>query len=272
MAKASVAVSDNLETPQTGLDVRRLSRSSALTGQTAGLAPGYVQGNLAILPRDWAEDFLRFCHANPKPCPLLGMSEPGNPAIPSLGADLDIRTDIPRYRVWKDGEVVGEPLDLKSVWRDDLVSFVIGCSFSFEEALLQNEVPIRHIALGRNVPMYRTNIPTERAGRFHGPMVVSMRPLKPADAIRAIQITTRLPAVHGAPVHIGFPDRIGIKDISKPDYGDVVPVEADELPVFWACGVTPQSAIVAARPPFAITHAPGHMLVTDLKNTQLALF
>ncbi len=272
MTKSNLAVSKNLPIPRTGLEVRHLSRSGALTGQTAGLAPGYVQGNLAILPRDWAEEFLHFCQANPKSCPLLGMSEPGNPAIPLLGADLDIRTDIPRYRIWKKGEVVEEPLDLKSVWRDDLVSFVIGCSFSFEEVLLQNDVPIRHIALGTNVPMYRTNIPTERAGRFHGPMVVSMRPLKPADAIRAIQITTRLPAVHGAPVHIGFPDGIGIKDITQPDYGDAVPVEADELPVFWACGVTPQAAIVAARPPFAITHAPGHMLVTDLKNTQLALF
>jgi uncharacterized protein YcsI (UPF0317 family) len=272
MAKSNFAVSKNSATAATGAEVRRLSRSGTLDRQTAGLAPGYVQGNLAILPRDWAEEFLRFCQANPKPCPLLGMSEPGNPAIPSLGEDLDIRTDIPRYRVWKNGEIVGEPFDLTSIWRDDLVSFVIGCSFSFEEALLQNDVPIRHIALETNVPMYRTNIPTVRAGRFHGPMVVSMRPLKPADAIRAIQITTRLPAVHGAPVHLGLPAEIGIEDLGKPDYGDPVPIEAGELPVFWACGVTPQAAIAAARPPFAITHSPGKMLVTDLKNTELALF
>jgi uncharacterized protein YcsI (UPF0317 family) len=202
---------------------------------------------------------------------LLGVSEAGDPAIPALGADLDIRTDIPRYRVWRDGELIGEPRDLKSVWRDDLVSFVLGCSFSFEEALLAADVPVRHIALKRNVPMYRTNVQTQRAGRFHGPLVVSMRPMKPADAIRAVQITTRLPAVHGAPVHLGFPETIGITDLAKPDYGDAVPVAADELPVFWACGVTPQAAIAAARPPFAITHAPGYMLVTDLKNAQLAV-
>jgi uncharacterized protein YcsI (UPF0317 family) len=255
----------------TGADVRRMSRAGALDAPTAGLAPEYVQGNLAILPRDWAEDFLRYCHANPKPCPLLGVSEAGSPKIPALGADFDIRTDIPRYRVWKDGELVGEPSDLNSIWRNDLVSFVIGCSFSFEEALLQSGVPVRHIERGTNVPMYRTNIQTEPAGRFRGPMVVSMRPLKPADAIRAVQITARLPAVHGAPVHIGYPDRIGIKDLAKPDYGDPVPVEEGELPVFWACGVTPQAAIAAARPPLAITHAPGFMLVTDLRNSQLLL-
>lgn len=258
--------------PQTGNDVRRMSRDGSLDAPTAGLAPGYVQGNLAILPRDWAEEFLRFCQQNPKPCPLLGVSEAGNPNIPALGEDLDIRTDIPRYRVWRNGELADEPRDIRSVWRDDLVSFVIGCSFSFEEALLQNNVPIRHIEHGTNVPMYRTNIETARAGRFHGPLVVSMRPLKPADAIRAVQVTTRLPSVHGAPVHIGFPEQIGIRAIAKPDYGDAVPVHEGELPVFWACGVTPQAAIAAARPPFAITHAPGFMLVTDLQNSQLSLF
>lgn len=258
--------------PQTGNDVRRMSRDGSLDAPTAGLAPGYVQGNLAILPRDWAEEFLRFCQQNPKPCPLLGVSEAGNPNIIALGEDLDIRTDIPRYRVWRNGELADEPRDVRSVWRDDLVSFVIGCSFSFEEALLQNNVPIRHIEHGTNVPMYRTNIETARAGRFHGPLVVSMRPLKPADAIRAVQVTTRLPSVHGAPVHIGFPEQIGIRAIAKPDYGDAVPVHEGELPVFWACGVTPQAAIAAARPPFAITHAPGFMLVTDLQNSQLSLF
>ena len=255
-----------------GLNVRFACRSGAFDGPTSGLAPGYVQGNLAILPRDWAQDFLRFCQANPKPCPLLGVSEPGDPTVPALGHDLDIRTDLPRYRVWHDGKLVDEPADLNAVWRNDLVSFVIGCSFSFEEALLQNAVPVRHIELNTNVPMYRTNVATQSAGRFHGPMVVSMRPMKPADAIRAIQITTLLPAVHGAPVHIGHPEQIGIKDIATPDYGDAVPVEPGELPVFWACGVTPQAAIAAAKPPFAITHAPGCMLVTDLKNNQLSLF
>jgi uncharacterized protein YcsI (UPF0317 family) len=272
MAKSSVAFTQKSPPVSTGLEVRRATRGGALDAPTAGLAPGYVQGNLVILPRDWADEFLRFCHSNPKPCPVLGVSEAGSPNIPALGADLDIRTDIPRYRVFENGELVGEPRDLKSVWRDDLVSFVIGCSFSFEEALLQNNVPVRHIERGTNVPMYRTNVETVPAGRFHGPLVVSMRPLKPSDAIRAVQITTRLPAVHGAPVHIGFPEQIGIKDISKPDYGDPVPVEAGELPVFWACGVTPQAAIAAARPPFAITHAPGFMLVTDLQNVELSLF
>ena len=269
MAKTSLAAH---AVPQTGNDVRRMSRDGSLDTPTAGLAPGYVQGNLAVLPRDWAEEFLRFCQQNPKPCPLLGISEAGSPNIPGLGEDLDIRTDIPRYRVWRNGELADEPRDLRAVWRDDLVSFVIGCSFSFEEALLQNNVPIRHIERGTNVPMYRTNIETMRAGRFHGPLVVSMRPLKPADAIRAVQVTTRLPSVHGAPVHIGFPEQIGIKVIANPDYGDAVPVHEGELPVFWACGVTPQAAIAAARPPFAITHAPGFMLVTDLQNSQLSLF
>ena len=255
----------------TGLAVRLASRSGALDTPTAGLAYGYAQGNLAILPKDYAEDVLRFCQANPKPCPLLGVSEAGDHRIPAIGEDLDIRTDIPRYRVWREGELIDEPRDLTSVWRDDLVSFVIGCSFSFEEALLAADVPLRHIELNCNVPMYRTNVQTQRAGRFHGPLVVSMRPMKAAEAIRAVQVTSRMPAVHGAPVHLGFPEQIGIKDIAKPDYGDAVPVEKDELPVFWACGVTPQAAIAAVRPPFAITHAPGYMLVTDLRNAQLSV-
>jgi uncharacterized protein YcsI (UPF0317 family) len=256
----------------TALETRLACRNGGYDGPTAGLAHGYVQGNLAILPRDWAAEFLRFAHANPKPCPVLGVSDEGSPHIPALGDDLDIRTDLPRYRVWRDGELADEPRDLKAVWRDDLVSFVIGCSFSFEEALLQHGVPVRHLERGCNVPMYRTKVATQAAGRFHGPLVVTMRPMKPADAIRAVQITTKMPAVHGAPVHIGFPEALGIEDLQKPDYGDAVPVEAGELPVFWACGVTPQAAIAAARPPFAITHAPGSMLVTDLKNSQLALF
>ena len=253
------------------LEVRLRARSGRLTGPTAGLAPGYVQGNLAILPKDLAADFLRFCHANPKPCPVIGVSNPGDPMLPALGADLDVSTDLPRYRVWRDGNIVDEPTDVRSWWRDDLVAFVIGCSFSFEEALLADGLPIRHISCGVNVPMYRTSIETVPAGPFHGPLVVSMRPLKPADAIRAGQITSRFPSVHGAPVHLGLPELIGIRDLAKPDYGDPVPVEADELPVFWACGVTPQSVIAAARPAFAITHAPGAMLVTDLRNSRLAI-
>jgi len=270
MRAATASVSGQNLNLATGRDARLAARAGAL-GVTSGVAPGYVQGNLAILPHDYAEDFLRFCQANPKPCPLLGVSEKGDPNIPALGADLDIRTDIPRYRVWRDGVLAEEPRDIMSFWRDDLVSFVIGCSFSFEEALLAADVPVRHIARGTNVPMYRTSIATARAGRFHGPLVVSMRPMKPADAIRAVQITSRLPSVHGAPVHLGFPEAIGITDLAKPDYGDAVPVGLGELPVFWACGVTPQAAIAAAQLPFAITHAPGFMLVTDLRNAQLAV-
>lgn len=253
------------------LDVRRAARAGRLQGPTAGLAPGHVQANLAILPAALAHDFLCFCQRNPKPCPLLAVSDPGSPHLPALGGDLDVRTDLPRYRVWRDGELIDEPLDVSAHWRDDLVSFAIGCSFSFEQALLAEGIEVRHVARGCNVPMYRTSIPTLPAGPFAGPLVVSMRPFKAADAIRAIQVTTRFPQVHGAPVHLGDPALIGITDLSRPDYGDAVPVHDGELPVFWACGVTPQSVIAASRPEFCITHAPGHMLVTDLKNHQLAI-
>jgi uncharacterized protein YcsI (UPF0317 family) len=230
-----------------------------------------VQGNLVILPEDLAADFLRFCQQNPKPCPVIGVSEVGDPRIPALGLDLDIRTDVSGYCVWKDGVVVDETADISPWWRDDLVSFVLGCSFSFEEALIEEGLPIRHIACGVTAPMYRTDIACVPAGPFRGPIVVSMRPLKPAHAIRAIQITSRFPAVHGAPIHIGLPELIGIQDLAKPDYGDYVEVRPDELPVFWACGVTPQAVIVAATLPFAITHTPGRMLVTDLKNEHMAV-
>ena len=253
------------------LAVRLAARRRELTGNTAGLAPGYLQGNLIVLPAAMASDFLRFAQRNPKPCPLIGISEPGSRALPELGTDLDIATDIPKYRVWRHGELVEEPLSVEDYWRDDLVSFAIGCSFTFEESLLRAGIPLRHVACGANVAMFRTSIPTQPAGRLHGPMVVSMRPLRPADAIRAIQITSRFPAVHGAPVHIGLPRLIGIEDIDKPDYGDRIEVKDDELPVFWACGVTPQSVIAATRPDFAITHAPGCMLVTDRRNIEYAI-
>jgi uncharacterized protein YcsI (UPF0317 family) len=245
-------------------------RTGAFTGPTAGLAPGHVQANLVILPEALAADFLRFAIANPKPCPILAVSEPGDARFPTLGAKLDICSDLPRYRVWRDGKLVAEPTDVRDVWRDDLVSFAIGCSFSFEEALIEDGIEVRHISRGSNVPMYRTNISCVSAGVFRGPLVVSMRPLKPADAIRAVQITSRFPSVHGAPVHLGFPAAIGISDIGKPDYGDAVPIAADEMPVFWACGVTPQAVLAEARPEFCITHAPGSMLITDLRNTSLA--
>jgi uncharacterized protein YcsI (UPF0317 family) len=261
-------------TPERGFSLghaeRLRIRRGEFAGPTSGLAPGNVQANLAILPKALANDFLRFAQANPKPCPVLAVSEPGDPSFPTLGRDIDIRTDVPRYRVWRNGELVEEPIDVRHVWRDDLVSFAIGCSFSFEEALVEDGIEVRHITLGCNVPMYRTSIPCVSAGVFHGPLVVSMRPLRPADAIRAVQITSRFPSVHGAPVHLGLPEQIGITDINKPDYGDAVPVRADELPVFWACGVTPQAAVAAVKPEFCITHAPGSMLITDLRNSKLA--
>ena len=251
---------------------RAAIRSGQWTSHTSGLAEGHVQGNVVILPATLADDFLRYCQRNPKPCPVLAVSEPGVPLLPSLGLDIDIRTDLPRYRIWRDGVLTDQPCDISKLWRDDLVTFVIGCSFSFEEALLQAGIPLRHIAQNRNVAMYRSSIATVPAGVFSGPMVVSMRPLKAADAIRSIQITSRFPNVHGAPVHMGDPTQIGIFDLSAPDYGDAVDVLPDEVPVFWACGVTPQAAITQARPEFCITHAPGAMLITDLLNHQLAIF
>ncbi len=251
---------------------RQAIRRGEWTGHTSGLAEGYVQGNVVILPQAQADHFLRYCQRNPKPCPVLAVSEPGQASLPTLGAGIDIRTDVPQYRVWRDGELAAEPNDVRDLWRDDLVTFVLGCSFSFEQALLEAGLPVRHIEQGRNVPMFRTNIATEPAGPFHGPMVVTMRPMRAAAAIRAIQVTSRFPDVHGAPVHIGDPALIGIADLARPDYGDAVDVRPDELPVFWACGVTPQAAIVQARPEFCITHAPGAMLITDLLNHELASF
>jgi uncharacterized protein YcsI (UPF0317 family) len=255
---------------EAGQRERRRIRVGMFGGATAGLAPGNVQANLVILPKTLAHDFLRFAQVNPKPCPVLAVSEPGDPRLPALGDDLDIRTDLPQYRVWRGGELVEEPGDLRHLWRDDLVSFALGCSFSFEEALVEEGIELRHVTCGSNVPMYRTNIACISAGPFAGPLVVSMRPLPPADAIRAIQITSRFPAVHGAPVHIGLPEAIGIARLDRPDYGDAVPVHPDELPVFWACGVTPQAVIAEVRPEFCITHAPGSMLITDLLNAKLA--
>ncbi len=252
--------------------VRQQIRKGVWHSHTSGLASDHVQGNVVILPEALAGDFLRYCQRNPKPCPVLAVSEPGQAMLPSLGADIDICTDLPRYRVWHHGEVVDQPTDISTLWRNDLVSFVLGCSFSFEQALLEAGLRLRHIEQGKNVAMYRTNIATQPAGVFSGPMVVSMRPMKAAAAIRAVQVTSRFPNVHGAPVHLGDPALIGITDLSRPDYGDAVEVMADELPVFWACGVTPQAALVQARPAFCITHAPGAMLITDLLNQQLASF
>jgi uncharacterized protein YcsI (UPF0317 family) len=266
----------SLETAQAATvclhETRAAIRAGRFSSHTSGLAPGYVQGNVVILPKSLATDFLRYCQLNPKSCPLLDVSEPGDPTLPRLGTNLDIRSDVPRYRVWRSGELVNEPTDIHSYWRSDLTTFVIGCSFSFEQALLESGISMRHIDQNCNVAMYRSNIVTEPVGVFNGPMVVSMRPLKASAAIRAVQITSRFPALHGAPIHIGDPSLIGINHLSKPDYGDPVEIKSDELPVFWACGVTPQAAITQARPEFCITHSPGAMLITELFNHQFAIF
>lgn len=250
-------------------EARRWIRQGMHRDHTATMAPDFVQGNLCILPSQYAEDFAEFCRRNPKPCPLIGQSKVGDPRLPSLGEDLDIRTDLPRYRVFRDGQLIDEPTDITAYWRDDLVSFVLGCSFSFEQALIEDGVRLRHVERGTNVAMYKTNIDTIAAGPFSGKMVVSMRPLHPAEAIRAIEITSRFPKVHGAPVHIGLPEQIGITDLEKPYAGDAPRMTADEIPVFWACGVTPQVAVEQARPSLCITHMPGSMIITDLKNREL---
>ena len=248
----------------TATALRLACREGRFAAPTSGQAKGHQQGNVVILPRDLAADFLRFCVVNPKPAPILGVSEPGDPSLPMLGDGIDIRTDVPRYRVFRDGQPAEQLTDISDLWRDDFVSFVIGCSFSFETALLQARIPVRHIAAGRNVPMYITNIQTHAAGPFGGPMVVSMRGFSTTDAIRAMVLSAQMPQAHGAPVHFGDPAAIGIKDIHAPEFGDAPILEDGDVPVFWACGVTPQSAIRKARPAIAIMHEPGHMLVTDL--------
>ncbi|MCW8833957.1 MAG: putative hydro-lyase [Colwellia sp.] len=252
--------------------LRQLIRQGEFTCNTSGYASGYVQGNVVILPKDWAGDFLQFCQLNPKPCPLIAMSaNAGDFTLPELGQDIDIRTDVPGYRLFEQGNLTQEPTDIKSLWREDLVTFILGCSFSFEEALIADGLEIRNITENKNVPMYHTNIACKRAGRFSGDTVVSMRPMLAKDAIRAIQICSRFPAVHGAPIHFGSPEHIGIENIDSPDYGDAVTIKAHEVPVFWACGVTPQLVLAQTKPPFCITHSPGKMLVTDISNSSLAI-
>lgn len=253
----------------TGRELRAAIRAGAHRGPTANVGAGLVQANLVILPEAHALDFARFCQRNPKPCPVLAISDTGSPDIAELGEDLDLRTDLPRYRIWRDGRLVDEPDEIRAVWRDDLVAFALGCSFSFDHALVAAGLGIRHIEQGRNVPMYRTNRPTRSAGRFAGPLVVSMRPMDPLSAQKAIEITARYPFAHGAPVHRGDPALLGIADLGRPDYGDAVDLRDGEESVFWACGVTPQAAIEAARLDFCITHAPGYMLVTDIENSEL---
>jgi uncharacterized protein YcsI (UPF0317 family) len=250
---------------------RAAIRRGEWTAPTAGLAPGYTQANLVMLPAADAFDFLRFCVRNPKPCPVLEVTDPGSPEPAATAPGADLRTDVPRYRVYRDGEPDGESTDVRDEWRDDLVAFLIGCSFTFERALLAEGLPVRHVERGVNVPMYRTGRDCHPAGRFAGPLVVSMRPMTPEQAIRATQITSRYPTVHGAPVHVGDPEALGIADLAAPDYGDPVEIRPGEIPVFWACGVTPQAVAAASRPELMITHAPGHMFVTDVPDVQQAV-
>ena len=254
---------------KTPAEMRRMFREGALACPTSGMCAGYAQANLVVLPKEDAFDFLLYTQRNPKPCPVLEMTDAGARTLSMIAPGADIATDIPKYLVYENGVLTGEYTDVSRFWRDDLVSFLIGCSFSFEAALLEAGVPVRHIEENRNVPMYNTNIPCLPAGKFHGNMVVSMRPLPPDKVVRAVTVTASMPRVHGAPVHIGDPKAIGIADIDRPDYGDAVTIRPGEVPVFWPCGVTPQNAVMASRPAFCITHAPGHMLITDVKNVEL---
>lgn len=252
-------------------EVRKMIRAGEWDRTTSGMCEGYVQANLVVLSKDLAYDFLVFAQRNPKPCPILDVTEPGKTEPKLIAPGANIATDIPRYRIWKNGELVDEVTDATKYWRDDLVGFLTGCSFSFEGALIQSNIGVRHIECGCNVPMYITNIQCQPAGRLSGPMVVSMRPIPYSLVPKAVLCTGRFPAVHGAPVHIGAPELIGIKDVNKPDFGDAVEIRDGEVPVFWACGVTPQAVIMAAKPDFAITHAPGHMFIADLKDNDYAV-
>jgi uncharacterized protein YcsI (UPF0317 family) len=248
-----------------------LTRRGEFKGTTAGLCRGYVQANLVILPRDLAFDFLLFCQRNPKPCPVLDVTEPGSPHPMLAAPEADLRTDLSRYKVFREGRLVDEPADITSYWRDDMVAFLLGCSYTFEQALLTNDIPVRHIDEEKNVSVFITSRECVPAGMFHGPMVVSMRPIPHNKVVRAVQVTSRFPAVHGAPVHVGDPAQIGITDLSRPDFGDFVAIEPGEVPVFWACGVTPQVVAMHSRPEIMITHAPAHMFITELRNEQLGV-
>jgi uncharacterized protein YcsI (UPF0317 family) len=257
--------------PLTPKEIRNLIRQGRWDKPTAGLAMGYAQANLVILPQKDAFDFLLFCQRNPKPCPLLEVLEPGQFRTKFLSLDADIRTDIPRYNIYRKGTLQNTAKEIRSFWQKDFVSFLLGCSFSFEEAMLRSNIPVRHIEENKNVPMFISSIPCQPAGVFHGPMVVTMRPIPSNRITRVVQITSRYASVHGAPIHIGEPSTIGIKDLKKPDFGDPVTLKKGEVPVFWACGVTPQAVVMKAKPDLCITHAPGHMFISDLLNEELAV-
>lgn len=250
-------------------EVRKLIREGKIVKPTSGMCAGYAQANLVVLPKDLAYDFLLFAQRNPKPCPILEVSDVGSRTLKKIAKDCDIAKDIPKYRIYKKGELVGEYTDVSEFWQDDFVSFLIGCSFSFESEMIEAGIEIRHITEDCNVPMYMTNIECESAGIFNGKMVVSMRPIKPDQVVKAVTVTETMPKVHGTPIYIGDPSVIGIKDINKPEFGDAVTINEGEVPVFWPCGVTPQSVIMNVKPDIVITHSPGHMLITDVKNVEL---
>ena len=245
-------------------EVRTEIRAGRYTAHTAGLGRGSLQANLVIMPEEFAFDFMRYCQRNPKPCPITGVSDTGNPMMFTMGNDIDIRTDVPAYNIYRNGLLDISVTNITEIWRDDFVVFTLGCSFTFEHALLDAGINLWHIDKDRTVPMFRSNIETTPAGPFSGKMVVSMRSVCEERVDEVIQISRRFPLAHGAPVHVGDPKAIGITDLSSPDWGDPAPVGANEVPVFWACGVTPQVAIKAAQLPICITHKPGCMLITDI--------
>lgn len=244
--------------------VRAAIRAGEWTSQTAGLAPGYTQANLVILPRQQAYDFLLFCVRNPKPCPIVDVTDAGSPVPVQAAPDADLRTDLPRYRVYERGELVEELTDIRHRWRDDMVAFLLGCSFTFEHALVEAGIPLRHLECGDGVPMYVTNRACVPAGDFSGPLVVSMRPIRAEQVEQATGISARYARAHGAPIHAGDPAALGIVDLAAPDWGDPTEIRPGEVPVFWACGVTPQAVALQSKPPLVITHSPGHMFVTDV--------
>ncbi len=250
-------------------EVKKLIRAGKIDFQTSGMCAGYAQANLCILPKDYAFDFLLFCMRNPKPCPVLEVGDVGSKEFKLMASEGDVCTDFPKYRIWKNGVLEKEVTDISDYWQDDFVYFLIGCSFSFESEMIEANVPVRHIEEGVNVPMFNTNIELMPAGKFHGNMVVSMRPIPNELVVKAVEVTAAMPKVHGAPIQIGNPEAIGIQDVNTPDYGDSVTINDGEVPVFWPCGVTPQNVVMQTKPPIAITHAPGHMFITDVKNVAL---
>lgn len=271
--KAVATIDDTLIHPvyKNPKEVRDLIRRGKLARPTSGLAPGYAQANLVILPKELAFDFFLFCQRNSKACPLLEVLEPGEYEPILTAPDADLRVDVPLYRIYKDGKLVLEEKEVTSYWTSNLVCFLLGCSFTFETALMRAGITLRHIDEGKNIAMYETNIAAISAGIFSGPIVVTMRPIQTTKVVKSIQITSRFPLFHGAPLHIGNPERIGIQDLEHPQYGDPVDIREDEVPVFWACGVTSQTVALKSKPPLMITHSPGYMFITDILDEELAV-